>query len=93
VTQDQWRTFYRVAKMIGTAICAGVGYYSANTHQLPEEWRVTIDAILVGLIASGLYITPSPIHQSDVPVPVGPDMIEKPAEPVETAGSGGGGNG
>jgi hypothetical protein len=75
---------YRILKMVGTAIVAGVGYFSANTHQLPEEWKVTIDACLVALIASGLYVTPSPIHQADIPVAVPPDVIALETEAKKT---------
>lgn len=72
------RDFYRYAKMIATAIGAAIGYVLVEAPELPHYWRLGLGAGLAALGAVGLYITPSPIHQSDVPVPVGPDVIDAP---------------
>jgi hypothetical protein len=76
--------FYRIAKMVGTAICAGAGYYTAHTHALPDEWRIAIESVIAAMLAVGLYVTPSPVHQSDLPMPVPPDVVEA-GEPGEGA--------
>lgn len=71
------RDVYRYAKMIATAIGAAIGYILVEAPELPHYWRLGLGAGLASLGAVGLYITPSPIHQSDLPVPIPADVIEK----------------
>ena len=71
-----WRNLYRGLKMAGTALCAGLSYFAANMPELPPAVRVGIGSLVAALVAVGIYVTPSPLHQSDLPALVGPDVIE-----------------
>lgn len=68
------RDVYRNLKMIGAAIGAALAYILVETPGLPVAWHIGIGAFLAALGAVGLYVTPSPIHASDTPVPIPADV-------------------
>ena len=80
------RDIYRYAKMSATAVAASIGYILVECPEMPHYWRIGFGALLAAMGAVGLYVTPSPIHQSDLPVPVPADVVGPVAAPAEPGG-------